>query len=226
MARLARVVVPGLPHHVTQRGNRRQQVFFEDADYRAYRDLLAEYCAKAETTVWAYCLMPNHVHLILVPSHPDGLRAALGEAHRRYSRRINRRQDWQGHLWQERFHSFPMDETWLLACARYVEQNPVRAGLVQEPQAWPWSSARAHLAGGDDDLVSVAALGRLVPDWPGFLGSALNDKTLDHLRRHGRTGRPAGAEHFVEGLEHQLGRTLKPRPAGRPKKQPAVAAAM
>ena len=107
MARLARIVVPGLPHHVTQRGNRRQQVFFDDGDYRAYRGLLAEYCAKAETQVWAYCLMPNHVHLILVPSHPDGLRAALGEAHRRYSRRINRRQDWQGHLWQERFRSFP-----------------------------------------------------------------------------------------------------------------------
>ena len=110
-------------------------MFFDDGDYRAYRGLLAEYCAKAETQVWAYCLMPNHVHLILVPSHPDGLRAALGEAHRRYSRRINRRQDWQGHLWQERFRSFPLDETWLIAGARYVEQNPVRAGLVERPEA-------------------------------------------------------------------------------------------
>ena len=111
MARTARLVVPGYPHHVTQRGNRDLPVFFGEDDYRAYQALLAEWCARAGTEVWAYCLMPNHVHLVMVPSHADGLRAALGEAHRRYTRRINLRQEWSGHLWQGRFASFPMDES-------------------------------------------------------------------------------------------------------------------
>ncbi len=102
MARLARVVAARLPHHVTQRGNRRQQVFFGDDDYAAYRGLLAEGCRAAGVAVWAYCLMPNHVHLILVPSSADGLRAALGEAHRRYTRMVNVREGWRGYLWQGR----------------------------------------------------------------------------------------------------------------------------
>ena len=110
----------------------------------------------------------------------------------------------------------------MIAGARYVEQNPVRAGLVERPEAWPWSSARAHLARTDDDLVSVEPLGRLIPDWSGFLDGSLGDNALDTLRRHGRTGRPAGTEHFVEGLEQQLGRPLKPRPAGRPRKAAAA----
>ena len=169
MARIARIVVPGHPHHVTQRGNRRLEVFFEADDYRAYRSLLAEYCARAGVAVWAYCLMPNHVHLILTPEHPDGLRAALGEAHRRYTRRINFRKGWRGHLWQERFHSFAMDEDYLLACARYVELNPVRAGLVKRAEDWPWSSARAHLAAADDGLVTVEPMLAREAAWRSFL---------------------------------------------------------
>ena len=111
--------------------------FFEDDDYAAYRDLVAEGCGSAGTQVLAYCLMPNHVHLILVPSQGDGLRAALGEAHRRYTRRINRRAGWQGYLWQGRFHSFATDEDYLIACARDVALNPVRAGLVARAEDWP-----------------------------------------------------------------------------------------
>ena len=111
MARLARVVAPGFPHHVTQRGNRRQTTFFLDDDYRAYLSLMAEWCGRHGAHVWAYCLMPNHVHLIVVPEAADGLRRAIGEAHRRYTRLINFREGWRGHLWQERFASFPMDET-------------------------------------------------------------------------------------------------------------------
>src|ERR1017187_10321849 len=158
MARLARVVVPGMPHHVTQRGNRRQQTFFSEDDYRAYVELMAEWCAKFNVAIWAYCLMPNHVHLIAVPDSENGFRQAIGEAHRRYSRRINFRQGWRGHLWQGRFASFVMDEPYLLAAARYVELNPVRAKLVDRARQWRWSSARAHLAGRDDRLVTVAPL--------------------------------------------------------------------
>ena len=136
MPRTARLVIPGAPHHVTQRGARRLPVFFEDGDYRSYLALLGACCGEAGTAVWAYCLMPNHVHLILVPDRPEGLRAALGKTHRRYARRVNRREGWRGHLWQERFHSFALDEGHLLACARYVELNPVRAGLVRRARDW------------------------------------------------------------------------------------------
>ncbi len=222
MARLARLVVPGHPHHITQRGNRRLETFFGDDDYRSYLVLLAEWCRKAGTEVWAYCLMPNHVHLVLVPSHEDGLRAALGEAHRRYTRMINLREGWRGHLWQERFHSFVMDEDHLLACARYVELNPVRAGLAPRPQDWRWSSARAHLAGTDDGVVRVAPLLERAPAWKTFLGAGVGDEALAAIRGHARTGRPLGSDGFLETLARLTGRIVKPRPPGRPKKPPHV----
>ena len=214
MARLARVVVPGVPHHVTQRGNRRLETFFEDADYKAYLELMAESCAAAKVAVWAYCLMPNHVHLVLVPKDPDGLKAALGEAHRRYTRRINFREGWRGHLWQERFHSFPMDEQYLMAAARYVELNPVRARLVKRPRAWRWSSARAHLAGKDDSLVQAAPLLERIPDWTAFLAGGMEADDLEQIRKHSRTGRPLGSDRFIARLERRLGRTLAPQKPG------------
>ncbi len=225
MARLARVVAPGVPHHVTQRGNRRLETFFSDDDYRAYRALLAEHCAAAGVACWAYCLMPNHVHLILVPEDEDGLRRALGEAHRRYTRHINLREGWRGHLWQERFHSFPMDRAWLLAAARYVELNPVRARLVKRARLWPWSSARAHLAGRDDALVRSAPLLELAPDWKDYLAEDLEEDRLQALRLHARTGRRLGAAPWIRRLEKRLGRPLAPRRAGRkPKAEPAAGA--
>lgn len=218
MARLARVVAPGLPHHVTQRGNRRQPVFFGDDDYETYRGLLAEGCRAAGVAVWAYCLMPNHVHLILVPRDADGLRAALGEAHRRYTRHVNAREGWRGYLWQGRFASFVMDEPYLLAGARHVELNPVRAGLVRRARDWKWSSARAHLAGRDDGLVAAGPLLDMVPDWPRLLRQGLGEAEGEAIRAGERTGRPLGSEAFVGRLEKRLGRTLaKQKPGRKPK---------
>ena len=219
MARLARVVMEGVAHHVTQRGNRRQQVFFGDDDYRAYRSLLTEGCAEAGVAVWGYCLMPDHVHLILVPSSADGLRAALGEAHRRYTRRINFREGWRGYLWQGRFASVAMDEAHLMAAARYVELNPVRARLVERVEDWPWSSARAHLEGRDDGLVSVSPLLEREGDWRALLGRGLNDDEHKALRAGERTGRPLGSEAFVAALERDLGRPLARQTPGRKPKQ-------
>jgi putative transposase len=109
MVRIARVVAPAVPHHVTQRGNRRQQTFFSDEDYQVYLELMSEWCKKHKVQIWAYCLMPNHVHLIAVPETKDALNLAIGEAHRRYTRRINFREGWRGHLWQGRFSSFVKD---------------------------------------------------------------------------------------------------------------------
>jgi putative transposase len=173
MARLARLVIPGLLHHVTQRVNRRQQTFFGDEDYAAYLELMAEWCGEEGVEVWAYCLMPNHVHPIAVPQTELSLRRAIGEAHRRYTRRINFREKWRGYLWQGRFASFVMDEPYLLAATRYVECNPVRAKLVADPAEWPWSSAKAHLSGRDDRLVSVAPMLAMVGDWRSLLNSAV-----------------------------------------------------
>ena len=214
MARLARVVIEGVARHVTQRGDRRQQTFFSDDDYAAYRQLLAEGCRRAGVAVWAYCLMPNHVHLILVPSTPDGLRDALAEAHRRYSRRVNLREGWRGYLWQGRFASAPMDEPHLLAAARYVELNPVRARLAARAEDWPWSSAGAHLAGRDDGLVSAGPLLERVPDWPGLLAQGLGDDERDRMRSAERTGRPLGGSGFLAELERRTGRTLAHRKRG------------
>lgn len=220
MARLARVVASGLPHHVTQRGNRRQQVFFDEGDYQIYRTLLAEGCGAAGVAVWAYCLMPNHVHLILVPSDDDGLRAALAEAHRRYTRHVNFREGWRGYLWQGRFASFPMDESYLLACSRYVELNPVRAKIVSRARDWPWSSARAHLTGCDDGLATVRPLLELVPDWGEFLREKLSEEDREAIRAGERTGRPLGSERFVKRLERRLGRTLaRQKPGPKPQEE-------
>lgn len=224
MARTARLVVPGCPHHVTQRGVRRMDVFFERADYETYLELLRRWCGRARTEVWAYCLMPNHVHLILVPSDEDGLRAALGEAHRRYTRHVNFRQGWRGHLWQERFHSFAMDEDHLLACARYVELNPVRAKLVKRPEDWPWSSAKAHFNGEDDGITALKPLLTRVENWQAFLMGDVDEGTLEALRRHGRSGHPLGSDAFFKKLERLLERDVKPRRPGRPKTRPPATA--
>lgn len=219
MARMARFVVPGFPHHVTQRGVRRMDVFSCDDDYRAYLTLLKESCDNAGTKVLAYCLMTNHVHLILVPETRDGLRAALGETHRQYTRLINVRDGCTGHLWQERFHSFVMDESYTLACARYVELNPVVAGMVSSARGYKWSSARAHLRGKDDGLVSVKPLLARVLNWGRFLKGGLQDVEAEKMRLHTSTGRPLGADDWVSELEAGSGRPLKPRPRGRPKKE-------
>jgi putative transposase len=223
MARLARVVVSGLPHHVTQRGNRRQEVFFCQEDYRAYLTLMKEWCGRQGVSVWAYCLMPNHVHLILVPPSEEALCRGVGEAHRRYTRGVNFRQNWRGHLWQGRFASFVMDDAYLIAAARYVERNPVRGKLVARAEDWPWSSASAHAGGGEDALAETAWLkeriGGWTCSWGEYLAQGEEADIARSLRLHENTGRPLGEEGFVRRLERRLGRKLLPGKPGRPRKR-------
>jgi putative transposase len=214
MARLARLVVPGLPHHVTQRGNRRERVFFGDDDYRAYLALIAGAARKAGTEVWAYCLMPNHVHFIMAPSREDGLRQTFGEAHRRYTGRINARFQQTGHLWQGRFSSVVMDERHFHAAARYVPMNPVRAGLAARAADWPWSSVHAHLAGRDDAVVTVAPVLDRVRDFATFLAEDADQPAIDALRLAKSTGRPVGAKDWITRLEADTNRTLAPEKRG------------
>ena len=214
MARIARVVVPGHPHHITQRGCRRQRTFFEPNDYRRYLEILRKRKADAGVEVWAYCLMPNHVHLVVVPETSQSLSRLLGPSHREYAIAINRRMQWQGHLWQERFYSFAMDEQHLLAAVRYVEMNPVRANLCASAADWPWSSAAAHLDGKDDSLVSVQPMLERVGDWQSYLSIPPSDLPDEELRSHSRTGRPAGSPEFIDMLEAVTGRQLKKRKPG------------
>ncbi len=220
MARLARLVVPGLPHHVTQRGNRRERTFFEDADYALYLDLLSQSSARAHTEIWAYCVMPNHVHIILVPSDEDGLRRTFADLHRRYTGFINARARTTGHLWQGRYGSVIMDEPHLINAVRYVTLNPVRAWLAAGPSDWPWSSAQAHLNGVDDHVVKVAPVLQRVGDFARFLDEPFDERTAYGALRRGETvGRPVGSPAWLQALEAQTGRTLTPGRRGpRPRK--------
>ena len=228
MVRLARIVLPGVAHHVTQRGNRRLPVFFSDDDRRLYLALLTEGARAAGTRCLAWCLMDNHVHLLLVPERADGLRATLGEAHRRYTRAINFREGWRGHLFQARFASYPMDDAHLMAAVRYVERNPVAAGMVERAEDWRWSSARSHVAGmraADDPLTDVAALGRHVRNWRAMLRHGLDagelgpagEAVADAIEARLRTGRPLAEAEWIAAQETASGRALAPRKPGRKK---------
>ena len=176
---------------------------------------MAEWTGKCGVEIWAWCLMPNHVHLIAVPAAYDSLARAIGEAHRRYTRRINFREKWRGHLCQKRFASFPLDENYLPATARYIDMNPVAAGFVAHPEDYLWSSARAHLTGTDDPLVQHDTSPRpaMVSNWREFLSLSHEDE-LKVLKRHERTGRPLGSDPFVHQLEGELSRPLRPRKPG------------
>ena len=161
--------------------------------------------------------MPNHVHLIATPESEDGLRRAIGEAHRRYTRYINFQKGWKGHLRQGRFASFPMDEKYLIATARYIELNPVRAGIVKNAEDYKWSSCRAHIQGKDDILVKVRALLEIIPDWQELLSTGLSEDDCKTIRRHERTGRLLGGENFIDHLERLTSRLLRKKKPG-PKK--------
>jgi putative transposase len=218
---MARVVVAGTPHHVTQRGNRRQQTFFGDADYIRYLQLAAEWCAKAEVECWGYCLMPNHVHLILTPREKHGLRAALAQLHRRYTREINKRERWTGYLWQGRFASYPMDGPYFVQASRYVGLNPVRAGLVARAADWPWSSVNAHLKGRDDALVRTGPLLRYGQEHMArFFAADVAEEARKKLRRAAATGRPLGGAEWLKQLEKATGRALAEPKRGRPLRSP------
>lgn len=214
MPRIARLVVPNFPHHVVQRGNRRQKVFFKDTDYEAYLNLLHDHISRFNINIAAYCLMPNHVHLIAVPSEDGNLAKAIGETHRKYTRIINFREKWRGYLWQGRFSSYVLDERYLLAAARYILLNPVKAAIVEKPCDYRWSSAKHHLNIKADKLITDNLLGSIIDDWGAFLETDIDQNEAKTLRLHERTGRPLGDIAFIEKLEMMLGMSLKKNKPG------------
>jgi putative transposase len=189
-------------------------VFFSDADYQAYLDLLGSGLAASGSEVWAWCLMPNHVHLIVVPAHRDGLRQTVANAHRKYAGRINTRNRWTGHLWQGRYGSVVMDEAHLMAAFAYVSLNPVRARLVARAEEWPWSSAHAHLAGEDDQVTTVDPALSRVGDFRAILDGVHDGEAFEAIRGGEGTGRPIGDTGFLGGLERKLGGSVRPEKRG------------
>ena len=221
MPRKYRIVVPGKPHHVIQRGNRRQKVFFYPGDKILYLKLLKEQVKKHSVEVWAYCLMDNHVHLVLIPKTQEGLAKAVAETNRRFTCQINSRYDWRGYLWQGRFISFVMDEIYLIRTLRYVENNPVRAGMVKKAWDYLWSSARYHVNGVEDSLLTDCPVD-LMGDWKEYLIKPEIEGILDEIRKRNLSGLPLGEDSFLESLAGNLGITvedLQPRPNGRPRKR-------
>lgn len=227
MTRLARIVYPGVPHHVTHRGNRRQDIFTLPADRAAYLDDLRAYATKAELDIWAWCLMTNHVHLLAVPRREDSLARGVGLAHRRHAVRMNRREGWTGHLWANRYFSTSLDEAHLWACVRYIELNPVRAGLAERAEEWPWSSARAHCGLAADSLLSPdRPFPGDIADWSRWLREPWDGRDeaalADDIRRCTKSGRPCGDKQFVDWLEERLRRPLRPAKRGRKSANPAI----
>ena len=218
MARIARVVVPNYPHHIIQRGNRSQNVFFSDKDKELYLNLLHKYTVEIGITFWAYCLLDNHVHLIAVPQKENDLAKGIGETHKNYTKIINFREGWKGYLWQGRFISYPLDERYLYAAIRYVERNPVRAGLVKRAEDYHWSSAKAHVFKEKDILLSDNFLLSEIEDWASHLSETDEEKDRNLFKRHTRTGRPLGDEKFLVSLEEITKRILRKRKPG-PKKE-------
>jgi len=219
MARIARVVVPDFPHHIIQRGNRRQKVFFNENDYSEYLKLLDNYSRRFKVDVLAYCLMPNHAHIIVIPHEDKSLSQAIGETHRNYTRLINFREKWRGYLWQGRFSSYVLDEQYLLAATRYILLNPVKAKIVKKSWDYKWSSVRHHMMIDKNSLVKDNLLRELIGNWKDFLDTAPGDDDVRLFQLHERTGRPLGDNTFIEKLEALLKINLKKKKAGRRKKE-------
>jgi putative transposase len=197
MPRSARIVVPMAPHRLIQRGNRRQNVFFSDKDKAYYLRLLQQRCSVRGVSIWAYCLMDNHVHFVAVPLRAASLAEAFGAVHQRYTKAINERYGWQGFLWQGRFLSFPLDDRYLYRAIRYVDLNPVRAKLVEAAADYPWSSAPAHVRGKNDPLLSGNPLGLGEEEWAAYLAAGLTESETTLFREHANSGKPFGDENFL-----------------------------
>jgi len=222
MPRIARVVAVGLPHHITQRGNYQQDVFFEPDDRRQYLSWIREYSLKYSLSILAYCLMQNHVHFIAIPNEIDSLAKTFNAAHMRYAQYFNKKLKQRGHLWQGRFYSCILDEPHLLLAARYIERNPVRAGLVKKPWQWLWSSAISHANGKENGLIKLGDLLGIISmssnSWAKYIDSSEEKNFLQRVRKQTLAGHPLGSMTFIEKLEAKFGRRLCALPIGRPKK--------
>ena len=219
MPRIARIIAAGYPHHVTQRGNNRATVFFDDEDRQTYLQLLAGYAQKQNLQIWAYCLMSNHLHLLAVPGTETALSRGIGLTNQMYTQYLNRKLKQTGRVWQNRFFSCVVEsDQYLWAVARYIERNPLKVGLAVSAETYRWSSAKAHMTGTRDLLLGEDSW--LSPQeqraYAEFVGTE-DEETDDAIRRATRTGRPFGSESFMDVLELRLNQSLRPGKPGRPR---------
>ena len=221
MPRIARLVIPDVPHHITQRGNYKQNIFFGDSDRVKYLSLVAE-CVKMQgVDVLAYCLMSNHIHFVVVPYQSDSLGIMFNQISMRYSQYFNRKLGKRGHLWQDRYYSCPMDNDHLYEVLRYIENNPVRAGIVKSAEKYRWSSAKAHISNeieNDDILTDYSKHLQKIDNWKEYLLKNSNQKKISNILKCTLNGRPAGNKQFIKELESKTDRNLRIKPMGRPKK--------
>lgn len=223
MPRIARIVAVGLPHHLTQRGNYKQDVFLDDRDRKKYLTWVNEYSDRYKLNIIAYCLMTNHVHFIGIPEREDSLARTFQTAHMRYTQYFNRRIESRGHLWQGRFYSCVLDEKHFIAATRYIERNPVRAKLVKIPWEWKWSSAKYHVGRSSNSLLKMGNIFELFdmpPDeWGKYICNLDDREFMKKIKKYTLTGRPFGEITFIKALERKFERRLKALPRGRPKKK-------
>ena len=221
MPRIARLVVPGYPHHITQRGNYRQEVFKDDADRRRYLELIASYSKKFDFTILSYCLMNNHVHFVAIPKNEDSMARTFSIAHTRYSQYFNNKMKANGHLWQGRFYSCVLDDRHLVASAKYVERNPVRARIVKHPIEYTWSSAKEHTDKLYNGILDTSALFDYIDirqnKWKEFIDQNDATEEVSIIRKYTMTGRPLGDESFIKKLETRFNMRLHALSVGRPK---------
>ena len=217
------MIAVGFPHHITQRGNYRQDIFTDDKDREKYLSWVQEYSQKFALSILVYCLMQNHVHFIAIPTREDSLAKAFQAVHMRYAQYFNKKLKSAGHLWQGRFYSCILDEPHLIVAAKYIERNPVRAKIINKPWQWKWSSALAHVNKAVELPLKLADFfkitGMSYGSWREYIDYKDDAKTLNEIRKHTLTGRPLGSVLFIEKLEKWFGRRLSALPIGRPKRK-------
>lgn len=224
MARQARIVISNTLHHITQRGNRGDNIFLEKSDYQTYLDILQEQCKTFDIAIYSYCLLPNQIHLIAEPSNGEMLSRAIGEAHRRYTNYINTRQNWQGHLFQNRFFSYAMDEQHGLRAARFIETLPVTLKIAPKPENYLWSSAKARIKLVKGNFLKPFHSFHAVQNWENYLARPMDSSEMNQIQLHLQTGRPRGSDLFLDNIEAKIGRSVRPQKRGRKAKEERQAA--
>lgn len=215
MARQARITLDYTPHHITQRGNRGEPVFFEKGDFQAYLDMLKEQCERFNVKIASYCLMPNQIHLLAIPEKGEMLSRAIGETHRRYTNMINKRNDWRGHLFQDRFFSYACDEQHAIRAVRFIERLPVISRIAPKPESYLWSTAKNRIKVIPDSFIYAPPQFNSIHNWEEFLNRSMDEAEMKLIQTHLQTGRPRGRDEFIDRVEKQLGRTVRPKKRGR-----------
>ncbi len=219
MPRIPRIVFTDVPHHITQRGSRRQDVFFTASDRKAYLEWMQQYSTRYDLAILGYCLMTNHIHLVATPRKPDSMARTINVVHMRHTQNINRIHQWDGHLWKGRFFSTALDDRHLWLCLRYIEQNPVYAGLVKKAQDYPWSSASAHCGlQNDPTLTPGTGFDCELDSWKNILRETVDRQDIDRIKKRTHTGLPCGDKRFLVKMGKLAGMNFLEKKKGRPKK--------